>query len=383
MPRYPRAVSRIALLALLLAGCDCSGPTAPCSSDDGCSADQACVDGVCAPRDARDASTRVDASEAADAASPRDAGRDAGGDAACISARCEDTEDCYDGLDGDCDGRVDEGCACAPTTTARCLPGGSDPSVARCAWGEMTCTGSGEFGTWGPCEGAGEGDGGSSLYGCRRIGIMGAPGANPSSNFQAWLETQGAIATRFHADASAPTLQRSELETFDLVIVDWLQRLYTAEEATTLAEWVREGGALMVMTGHDSGATADRHVSLIAALGPSFDLAAGPISGPATLLAHPTTASADGTGTLPPVTFNGGLRTTVPAELTADIVPMASIGDEIVGVAGPLGAGRVLLFGDEWIEFDSEWSTMPPILQLWLNTVTWLRPDEPLLPMCE
>jgi hypothetical protein len=62
---------------------------------------------------------------------------------------------------------------------------------------------------------------------------------------------------------------------------------------------------------------------------------------------------------------------------------MATIGDEVVGVAGPLEAGSVLLFGDEWIEFDSEWSTMPPIVQLWLNTVTWLSPDDPVLPICE
>ena len=62
---------------------------------------------------------------------------------------------------------------------------------------------------------------------------------------------------------------------------------------------------------------------------------------------------------------------------------MAVIGTEVVGVAGPLGMGHVLLFGDEWIEFDSEWSTMPPIPQLWLNVVTWLSPDVPVLPACD
>ena len=331
-----------------------------------------------APDAAIDAAVPLDA-PGTDAPTPHDAG----GDASCVSSECGDSEDCYDGLDRDCDGTVDEGCACAPGSTARCLPGGSTPTGGRCSWGVMTCEGAGEFGMWGACSGGGGSDGGASLYGCRRIGIMGAPGANPSSNFQAWLETQGAIATRFHASASALELSRAELETFDLVIVDWLQRLYTEAESDTLSEWVRAGGALMVMTGHDSGATADRHVSLLASLGPSFDIAAGPISGPATLVAHPTTATADGTGTLPPVSFYGGLRTTVPAELAADILPMAVIGSDVVGVAGPLGDGRVLLFGDEWIEFDSEWSTMPPILQLWLNTVVWLSPDEPLLPICE
>ncbi len=300
----------------------------------------------------------------------------------CVSLSCEADETCYNGFDDDCDDSVDEGCACAIGTTARCLPGRTMPTGSFCAYGEMSCEGMAEFGMWGPCTTSGSADGGSSLYGCRRIGIMGAPGANPSANFQAWLEMQGAIVTRFHATATAPTLVRALLETFDLVIVDWLQRTYTTEEATVLSDWVMAGGALMVMTGHDSGATADRHLSLLTTLGPTYDLAAGPLDGPATLLPHPTTMTADGSGTLPPVTFLGGLRTVVPTSLETTIVPMAVIGTETVGVAGPLGDGRVLLFGDEWIEFDSEWSTMPPIPQFWLNTVQWLSPEEPVTPVC-
>lgn len=350
------------IVGVLWTGCDCGGAR-PIRPD--------------APLDASTGPT--DTGIILDAA-PSDAPSDIA-DASCVSLTCGATDSCDDGLDGDCDGTVDESCACVPGSTTRCLPSGMGPTVSLCAWGEMVCGGGVEFGTWGACAGAGAGDAGGSPYGCRRIGIMGAPGANPSSNFQAWLETQGAIATRFHADEGARALQRAELETFDLVIVDWLQRRYSIDEAETLALWVREGGALMVMTGHDSGETADRHVSLLAALGPSFDLRAGPIGGPAMLLPHPTTRTADGMGTLPPVTFNGGLRTTVPASLAADVVPMAVIGTEVVGVAGPIGAGRVLLFGDEWIEFDSEWSTMPPIIQFWLNTVRWLAPDNSL-PIC-
>ncbi|MCB9598728.1 MAG: hypothetical protein H6719_38790 [Sandaracinaceae bacterium] len=372
------------LLFLALTACDPAAPPPGCESDGECGAGRACVDGRCvdvvgmdAGRDAGGVDAGAMDGATADAA-PSDAAP--GVDAACFSVECVATEACFDGIDNDCDDAVDEECGCAPGSTARCLPGRTAPTGALCSWGEMTCEGSGEFGTWGPCVGGG-GVGGMSLYGCRRIGIMGAPGANPSANFQTWLEMQGAIVRRFHDTASAPTLQRAELETFDLVIVDWLQRVYSAEEASTLATWVNEGGALMVMTGHDSGATADRHVSLLVSLGPTYDLAAGPLNGPATLLAHPTTA--DGAGTLPPVTFNGGLRTLVPDALTTTIVPMAVIGTEVVGVAGPLGMGHVLLFGDEWIEFDSEWSTMPPIPQLWLNVVTWLSPDVPVLPACD
>ncbi len=67
---------------------------------------------------------------------------------------CEMVERCDDGLDGDCDGVVDEGCACEPGTVAQCFRG--DPSrrgIGACRDGTMLCEGSVEFGTWGPCVG--------------------------------------------------------------------------------------------------------------------------------------------------------------------------------------------------------------------------------------
>jgi hypothetical protein len=383
--RLPFACSFLVLSAAVLpglsAGCDCEGtPRDRCTSSTECPGTEICTDGRCGP--APDAPS-IDA--------PRDVASldtpplpDTNFDANCIVTACLSTEGCGDGFDEDCDGMVDEDCACVPGSTARCLPGRLDPSVSRCSFGEMACEGAGEFGSWGACSGGGtDVDGGTALYGCRRIGILGAPGALASSNFQAWLETQGAIATRIHETALAPTLRREELDTFDLVVIDWLQRTYSTEEAMTLSTWVREGGALFAMTGHDSGATADRHVSLLSTLGPNYDLASGPINGPATLVAHPTTLDTDGVSTLPPVTFTGGLRVTVPAALAADIVTMAVIGDQVVGAAGPLGDGFVLLFGDEWIEFDSEWASMPPIPRFWENSVRWLAPDEDVLPACE
>jgi hypothetical protein len=39
-----------------------------------------------------------------------------------------------------------------------------------------------------------------------------------------------------------------------------------------------------------------------------------------------------------------------------------------------MGAGHGFVWGDEWIEFDSEWSAMPQIPQLWLQVFTWISP---------
>jgi len=69
---------------------------------------------------------------------------------------CGDEELCFGvnkGLDDDCDGVVDEGCACTDGQASSCFEG--DPSYLGpehpgCNAGTMYCT---ELGGWGPCEG--------------------------------------------------------------------------------------------------------------------------------------------------------------------------------------------------------------------------------------
>jgi hypothetical protein len=63
-------------------------------------------------------------------------------------------EGCGDGLDGDCDGIVDEGCACIPGEESSCFRGAlAQRGVGACVDGTMRCTDGLEFGTWGACEG--------------------------------------------------------------------------------------------------------------------------------------------------------------------------------------------------------------------------------------
>lgn len=63
---------------------------------------------------------------------------------------------CGDGLDGDADGQVDEGCSCSAGEQQRCFRG--DPALAgvgACAWGVQECVAGPEFGTWDVCLGDG------------------------------------------------------------------------------------------------------------------------------------------------------------------------------------------------------------------------------------
>lgn len=204
-----------------------------------------------------------------------------------------------------------------------------------------------------------------------RIGILGNPGANASSNFQQWLEKSGTSVQRVQT-TSAVALTAASLAPFDVVVLDGLTRDYTATEATVLATWVSAGGGVASMSGYSGDPGRDwRANSLLAPLGVAY---AGALrSGPVTeFVAHPITAG------LTSVTFNGGFLVADLGGSASTRTPLAFLpegaGKGNAGIAVQLGAGRAFVWGDEWIEFDSEWSTLPAIKQLWVQVFSWIAP---------
>ncbi len=69
----------------------------------------------------------------------------------CVPGEPSD-EVCGDGLDNNCNGEIDEGCACTPDDTQDCYPGpAGTEGVGLCQAGSQTCD---ENGQWGECVGA-------------------------------------------------------------------------------------------------------------------------------------------------------------------------------------------------------------------------------------
>jgi len=306
--RPPRPV--LLLLSLLLAlqaGCSAS-PARQCSASSSCPGGR-CVDGRCV------ADT--------DASGGADAGTDAGVSVADTGS--PDTSGCLPGpetvcnrVDDDCNGQVD------------------DVDV-----------------------------GGDGICDCLSVGVFGNPGALASSSFQAWLTARGTTVERVSLDATPLTADL--LARYDVILLDWLVRDYSAAEAALLEAFVTAGGGVLAMTGYDgSGVDFQRPNTLLAPFGAAY--VAGLHNGPVTMWEpHPISTG------LSSVTFAGGYLI-MDAAGTGTVV--ARLDGGTAGLAIEHGAGRVFVWGDEWIEFDSEWSTMPMITALWTNLFAWLGPRD-------
>ncbi|MEM6993675.1 MAG: hypothetical protein AAF721_24390 [Myxococcota bacterium] len=199
---------------------------------------------------------------------------------------------------------------------------------------------------------------------CLAIAIVGVPGPNAASQFEQWLIDRGTSTERIDpAVVGVETLQP-----YDIIILDQLTRTYTPAEAGAFDLWVNAGGGLMAMTGHTADPTVAQQWpnSILGSFGLSYQGAL--LSGPVTdFIPHPTVAG------LTSVTFLGGFEVGQSMAGASDVVGQLP-GAVPVAQAGEFGSGKVFVWGDEWIEYDSEWSAMPEITMLWANILSWLSP---------
>lgn len=258
-------------------------------------------------------------------------------------------------------------------------PGNEEPNDGALGSGGSTgSNGSGgmgaepPFATGGTAEGSGgglvitDGDPPTGTDDVCSVAILGDPGSNPSANFAAWLGERGPTVERFESVAALPALTAAELSRFDVVFLDWLAPDKSVGISPgELASWVETGGRLVALSGYGDypeALTVQNELLLPLAVG--FDTTAtlwGPVMD---FVPHAITTG------LTSLTFIGGRAVTHQAD---DEVLM-TVGEpaQDVCVVAERGSGKVFLFGDEWITYDSEWSTQPEIEQFWVNVFAWL-----------
>jgi hypothetical protein len=211
--------------------------------------------------------------------------------------------------------------------------------------------------------------GGDGICDCLNIALFGIKGGNPAAEFEIWLEAQGTKVDRIQIDNTPLTQQI--VDAYDIIILDRLVRNYTADEAKLLQGWVSDaGGGLMSMTGYTGGAAdVDRPNSIIGPMGLSYNNSQGIINGPVVQWnMHPVSQD------ITSVTFLGGFYIDIKDDGFAKNTVVATLPQGPVAVAQTRAAGKLLIWGDEWIEYDSEWKNIPQIKQLWVNILGWLSP---------
>ncbi len=208
----------------------------------------------------------------------------------------------------------------------------------------------------------------ASAIGPKAIAILGGPGVYDETAWLTFLRAYPFAVTR--VDFISAPLGDQALAGFDIVILDRLSRTFDVDEAATLASWVQRGGSLLALAGYvnDEGDQA-RQNSLLAGLPVRYApglIALGPFRYVSDFSAHPTTTG------LRSVPFWGGYRVTLTGTCNGPGQIVASLDGDPVAVACQHGAGRVYVWGDEWVEYSSQWASGTDAPRFWQNAMDWL-----------
>jgi len=207
--------------------------------------------------------------------------------------------------------------------------------------------------------------------GCR-IGTLGSPASRSAGDiFAKWLDKAG---TKVVGALGDKVLTASLLSPFKMLVVQDVStgHAYSAAEAAALKKWVEDGGGLMTLAGFLGSPDEMLNVNRLLApyamsYGTDLILFASP-SG-ATLpitnwVKHPVTKGITKIG------FDVGNE-----PLGAGTAIANEGGHQVLRVKD-VGSGHVLMWGDEWITFNDQWTSRPEYQtqMFWQNIVDWFDP---------
>lgn len=204
---------------------------------------------------------------------------------------------------------------------------------------------------------------------CLRVATLGVAGtAGVEGVFSAWLDARSTLGATELGDVE---LTPAILAEYQVILSQDISggHARTTAEVAALEAWIRAGGGFMTLIGYAD--TSERtNVNLLLApsglaYGPEPILFGGGVTLPVnTWHAHPVseTVTRLGIDNGYPVTGGGTV--------------IAEEGGYVVLRGTELGSGHVLVWGDEWISFDSEWVGHPDyqVERFWLNALKWLTP---------
>jgi len=213
--------------------------------------------------------------------------------------------------------------------------------------------------------------GGDGICDCLRIATLGLPGQWGAGDvFAQWLDSRsdnGAISL------NDQVLTKDLLDKYQVIVAQDLSKMnrtYAPEEVAALNEWVKAGGGFMTLIGYGDPSERTNANTLLGAYGMSYgDMQILQKSGGQTIpvtnwVPHPVT-----NGVMMIGVDNGypvqGMGQTLATEQGYEVLKAQEVAN-----------GHVLVWADEWLTYDSEWTQHPEYqLELfWLNAIKWLTP---------
>ncbi|WP_437587242.1 hypothetical protein [Sorangium sp. So ce1000] len=207
---------------------------------------------------------------------------------------------------------------------------------------------------------------------CLRIATLGKPGRwGDGDVFESWLNqrsTNGAVGLN-DAELTAEELAKHQV----IVIQDVsdIGRTYSDAEVEALRDWLSKGGGLMTLIGYGQTEERENVNTLLAPLGVSYgEKQILPRRGGSTI------AITEWSGGHPVLDGIEAVGVDTGYPVVGEGATLATGGGYDVLKALEVGNGRVLVWADEWITYNSEWVDHPDyqVERFWLNTIKWLTP---------
>lgn len=239
------------------------------------------------------------------------------------------------------------------------------------------------------------------------LGEWGAkPGADGQDAIGSWLNENSTGEAQYFA--AKPTITAEALEEFDVIILQNLNGwTFTAEEVAAVEAWVRGGGGVISLSGYsDMPSEAAPTNQLLAFTGMAYsglsgagNISSGPSQECAYCLGnsdaqggwtdHAIAKNVEAVGALWGRSVDPGANGQIVAEWDG----------EVAGAAAEVDDGRVFMFHDEWVTYNSQWNgetldqdcrELDPmynscggvhptvtyqIPQFWFNSIKWASGD--------
>ncbi len=223
--------------------------------------------------------------------------------------------------------------------------------------------------------------GGDGVCDCLNIATLGqiGPWSNGGNIFTTWLNARspvGAVALddqTLTADLIAPyqvivSLHVATMELSNNGIVTRAHHEFSDAEVTAFRSWLEKGGGFMTTIGYsgDEAAEVVNVNKLLAAVGMGYSATKRDLTNFVKRWdPHPITQGVSNIFTDNGVEPEGSGTTIAWGE-----------NDRVALQVKEAASGRVAVWGDEWITYDSEWQdiTDQQVELLWLNMLKWLSP---------